>query len=264
MATPPTPIASIRLVISGVEIVLGPGDHLLGRAADCAVFVEDPLASRHHAAIAVGPEGVTIRDLGSRNGVILNGEEIDHNHALSVGDLITIGSQALTVIAILRSGEEERPLTPPLGITTGPRRSALKSAPLARIAVQKRAVRETLSPLDAASALTTINQISPLERSAEAFRMIAAAAMRAIATNRPEKAEKILEDPLLEVLATLRAGHEVDCDIVDLAVQQALCLCEITRQTKWASYVHDVYDQMRLPMPATVADRLAAAMQRPK
>jgi pSer/pThr/pTyr-binding forkhead associated (FHA) protein len=250
-------ITSIRLIISGAEVVLGVGEHVLGRSADCAVCVEDPLASRQHAAITVTAEQVTIRDLGSRNGVLVNGDEIDRNRVLTEGDLITLGSQALTVLQICRTGGAYV-----VGfVSSGLGRQPVKSAPLGKIAVTRRAVPEEEALAEALAATTTLSQSSPFGRPVAAFRLIAEAASRAIATNRCERAEKILENPLLEVLSTLRAGLEVEGEILDIAVQQALVLCEITRHLRWADYLHDLFDQLRTPMPLPIADRLALAMQ---
>jgi pSer/pThr/pTyr-binding forkhead associated (FHA) protein len=276
MADPPAPIASLRLAVSGLEVVLGPGEHTVGRAADCAVVVDDPLASRHHAAITVGAEGVIVRDLGSRNGVLVNGEEIGRRHALCAGDLVTIGSQALFVRSILRAGEVERPSSappaadspaaePPAADPPVADPPARRPAPLGRIAVQKRAVREPSSEGGTeAAALATLNLSAPVVRPAAAFRLIVEAGKCALATTGAEKAERILMEPLGEVVATLRGGHEVECEIFDLAVEQAICLCEATGRPTWADYVRELYDQMRIPVPPPVADRLALAMQRPR
>jgi pSer/pThr/pTyr-binding forkhead associated (FHA) protein len=259
MTNPPTSIVSLRLAVSGVEVVLGLGEHVVGRAPGCAVVIDDPLASRHHAAITVDVESVTIRDLGSRNGVLVNGDEIGQRHVLSVGDLVTIGSQALFVRSILRFGEKERSSSAPPGAEAIARRSA----PLGRIAVQKRAVREASSEGDGeGSILATLNLNTPIARSAAAFRLIVEAGRRALATEGAQKAERILVDPLEEVLSTLRAGREVESEVFDLAVEQALCLCEATGRPAWADFVRDLYDLMRIPMPAPVVDRLAVARQR--
>jgi predicted component of type VI protein secretion system len=255
MPTSSSPITSLRLIISGAEVVLGAGEHVLGRSAECAVCVEDPLASRRHAAITVCPESVTIRDLGSRNGVVVNGEEIDGHRPLAEGDLITLGSLALTVQQICR-------VNTPVGYTPGTGRQAVKSTALGRIAVARRAVSEDEALAEAIAATTTLSHSSPFGRPIAAFRLIAEAASRAIATNRAERAERILEAPLLEVLSTLRAGLEVESEIIDIAVQQALALCEITRHPQWVEYLHSLYDQLHKPMPMAVADRMVLAMQK--
>jgi predicted component of type VI protein secretion system len=252
MADSPASIASIRLVLSGAELVLGQGEHILGRSAECSVRVDDPLTSRHHAAIAVCAEGVTVRDLGSRNGVLVNGEEIDKVRTLAEGDLITVGSQALTVLQICRAGA-----APAV-------RGAPRMAALGKIAVTRRAVPadEAYAAQAATTTLGTTN--APFGRPIAAFRLIVEAAERAIATGRVERAEKILQDPLVEVLTTLREGSEVEHEIVEIAVQQALSLAEATRRPRWLDYVRDVYSELRMSVPAAVADRIAKAAKQAK
>jgi len=44
------------------------GKTVLGRAADCAVYLDAHFVSRHHAAITIDAEDATIEDLGSKNG----------------------------------------------------------------------------------------------------------------------------------------------------------------------------------------------------
>ncbi len=179
-------------------------------------------------------ESVTIRDLGSRNGVVVNGDEIDGNRPLVEGDLITLGSLALTVLQICRTN------TPPTVVaivSSGPGRAGVKSTALGRIAVARRAVSEDEALAEAIAATTTLSHSSPFGRPLAAFRLIAEAAGRAIATNRAERAEKILEAPLREVVSTLRTGLEVEAEIIDIAVQQALVLCEITRHRRWVDYL---------------------------
>jgi pSer/pThr/pTyr-binding forkhead associated (FHA) protein len=250
------PITALRLTISGAELSLGRGDHVIGRASECAVFIEDPLASRRHAVLTVGDERVTIRDLGSRNGVLVNGSDVADHHVLAEGDLIMIGSQAMVVAQICRAGQlaPARPIDKPI-----------KPTALGRMKVQKRAPLDTSAFADAlATGNTTLSQVAPLGLPAGALRMIAEAADRAIATHRPEKAEKILEVPLTEVLDTLRAGQDVEGEIIDIAVEEALRLVEITPHDRWVDYVHGLYDLLRMPMPLAVADRLVLAVQRKK
>jgi len=74
-----------RFSLSAAEITIGRDD------ADIA-FPDDAFLSPLHAQLSVQPEGVLIRDLGSRNGTwVFIGEP----HRLLDGDLLLIGSQIL-------------------------------------------------------------------------------------------------------------------------------------------------------------------------
>jgi pSer/pThr/pTyr-binding forkhead associated (FHA) protein len=54
--------------------------------------LEDSGISRHHAEIRPGPEGWTVEDLGSTNGVAVNGRKVSGSQALSAGDRVELGS----------------------------------------------------------------------------------------------------------------------------------------------------------------------------
>jgi hypothetical protein len=77
------------------EIELAPGRFSIGRAETSGLVLDDPLVSRHHAAVEVAGEGAVLRDLESRNGVRLNGRRITEPMPLSLGDKIGIGSAEL-------------------------------------------------------------------------------------------------------------------------------------------------------------------------
>jgi hypothetical protein len=77
------------------EIELSPGRFLIGRAETSGLIVDDPLVSRHHAAVDVAGDMAVLRDLDSRNGVRLNGTRITEPAPLSLGDKIGIGAAEL-------------------------------------------------------------------------------------------------------------------------------------------------------------------------
>jgi len=77
------------------DLELPEGRFMIGRAASCQLSLDDPLVSRNHAVISVSAAGVTVEDLGSRNGVVVNGERIQGVHKVKHGDQIVIGSQEL-------------------------------------------------------------------------------------------------------------------------------------------------------------------------
>jgi phosphoserine phosphatase RsbU/P len=63
----------------------------LGRATDCTVPIRDRYLSRRHAEIVFDADAWLIRDLGSVNGTMLNGERVKHSAPLKPGDRITLG-----------------------------------------------------------------------------------------------------------------------------------------------------------------------------
>ncbi|HEX7451894.1 MAG TPA: FHA domain-containing protein [Polyangiaceae bacterium] len=81
------------------DIDLPEGEFVIGRAANCQLSLDDPLVSRNHATLNVTAEAVVVADLGSRNGVRVNGDRIEGKRALIHGDQISIGSQDMTVMS---------------------------------------------------------------------------------------------------------------------------------------------------------------------
>lgn len=69
---------------------LGEGSHKVGRAADCAITLRSPQVSKQHAMIVIKGNKAAILDLGSVNGVFLNGILI-RKQRVNKGDEISIG-----------------------------------------------------------------------------------------------------------------------------------------------------------------------------
>jgi len=78
------------------QIPLNPGDNILGRAPDAAVWIDAPGVSRHHARICLEGGEATLEDLGSKNGTYLGGQLVTAPSALSDGDQIRLGSVVVT------------------------------------------------------------------------------------------------------------------------------------------------------------------------
>ncbi|CAN5922137.1 hypothetical protein BH11MYX4_BH11MYX4_53560 [soil metagenome] len=81
------------------DLELNEGTFAVGRNASCQLSLDDPLVSRRHAIFEHQAGTVTLEDLNSRNGVIVNGQRIEAKIHLNVGDRILIGSQELTLLA---------------------------------------------------------------------------------------------------------------------------------------------------------------------
>ena len=83
------PIATLEVPGMGEPIVLGSERTVIGRLQSCDVCLGDANASRQHAAIEREGSGWVLVDLGSTNGTLLNGEQVDRVR-LRDGDVITV------------------------------------------------------------------------------------------------------------------------------------------------------------------------------
>ena len=59
------------------DLELSEGEFAVGRNASCQLSLDDPLVSRRHAILQVSGSTVTIEDLQSRNGVLVNNKRIE-------------------------------------------------------------------------------------------------------------------------------------------------------------------------------------------
>jgi pSer/pThr/pTyr-binding forkhead associated (FHA) protein len=87
-----------RLRIGGRTELLGSRGAVLGRSRDCDIVVEDVNVSRRHAEVRPSGGSWTVRDLGSTNGVKVNGRRLEPTRAQSLkpGDVVEIGTSRAT------------------------------------------------------------------------------------------------------------------------------------------------------------------------
>jgi len=80
------------LAVSGRRLLVPPGGGTIGRSRECDVVLDDAGISRRHAEIRPGPDGWTVMDLGSTNGVRVNGADVRGAKVLAPGDRVELGS----------------------------------------------------------------------------------------------------------------------------------------------------------------------------
>jgi hypothetical protein len=77
-----------RTALTGVRV-------LVGRSRDCDVVLDDPNVSRRHVELRRQGDTWMVADLGSTNGVKVNGRRVEHA-VLKPGDEITLGLSRLS------------------------------------------------------------------------------------------------------------------------------------------------------------------------
>jgi len=109
----------VKLVViqgrpKGKHFVFPPGDYYFGRGDECQVRLNSAMISRQHCLLRVKDTGVSVRDLGSRNGTLVNGVLISKEQRLRLGDQIQLGSLVLE----LQEEEGEAAAAPPVILST--------------------------------------------------------------------------------------------------------------------------------------------------
>lgn len=99
-AEPPSPprASTAILAVAGRRRVLDAEGAVIGRSRDCDVQLEDANVSRRHAEVRPQGTSWTVADLGSTNGVKVNGVRITGAQSLHDGDLIEMGTSRLTFV----------------------------------------------------------------------------------------------------------------------------------------------------------------------
>jgi hypothetical protein len=88
--------ASARLDVGGRTELLGSGGAVIGRSREADIHIEDPNVSRKHAEVRPSGGSWIVRDLGSTNGVKVNGRRIQGPQSLKRGDVIELGTARVT------------------------------------------------------------------------------------------------------------------------------------------------------------------------
>ena len=80
----------------GIKGVVPAGGAIIGRSRDCDIVLDDSNVSRRHAEISPSGPSWLIQDLGSTNGVRVNGRQVNGPHPLERGDRIELGTVSVS------------------------------------------------------------------------------------------------------------------------------------------------------------------------
>lgn len=94
---------------SNRKFSLSKGELLIGRDSDNDVVLASPAVSRRHARIYMWDSQVFIEDLGSSNGIFVQGKKINEAALVKPGEPIHIGEFTLNVIYSDEEESEEKP-----------------------------------------------------------------------------------------------------------------------------------------------------------
>jgi hypothetical protein len=97
-AEPTATRAALELVDQAGQRIALPNQAIIGRMPGCDVQLDDPSVSRRHARISRANTGWLIEDLGSTNGVTVNGASVEREY-LNGGEDIELGNVRMRFLA---------------------------------------------------------------------------------------------------------------------------------------------------------------------
>ena len=94
---------------TGQTVPISIPQFMIGRADDCHLKPRSELISRYHCAILTDADYVAVRDLGSKNGVYVNGQRVSIEEELKNGDRLVVGPLEFEVVLTVALKGETKP-----------------------------------------------------------------------------------------------------------------------------------------------------------
>ena len=189
-------------------------------------------------------DAATIADLGSANGVYVNGERLSTPRSLVAGDRIVIGKQEM----ILRS---------------------TASATLMPDSSPQRFTAETLHGVDAQSfprpssieSTRSDDESSESTHQGDALELLGGVADKVLALGRGEEAERILANYLSNFREGARLGDLPELKAAERAAHYSVKLAQATGKARWIDYTFDLFRLMQRPLPGALVDQLYTVLR---
>jgi DNA-binding NtrC family response regulator len=92
----PRPLGAVLRSAAGASHELRQGSCVIGSGEDCDLVIAEATVSRRHAEVSLVPEGVLVKNLGSRNGVSFHGQAVE-SIVLGFGGQVQLGAATLFI-----------------------------------------------------------------------------------------------------------------------------------------------------------------------
>ena len=229
----------------------------IGRSASCDVVLDSALVSRRHARILMSDAGLFIEDLGSRNGIIVNGTLVRGSARLSIGDRLRIGPEILELVEQASDGTDESTVEPRRVLDD--RKATLSSEPsAARLAAR-------LSSPAPSNMLPSADDAEPEDdatRRADILELLSNTVDKSFAYGKGQEAERLLSGHLMARLQQARRGSILPPEMVTRAARYAVRLAAVTEKPSWLDYVVSLYTALAQPLPLPIVDEMYALVRK--
>jgi len=199
-------------------------EFMVGRSLQCDLSLDDELVSRRHAMFRVDDSGVSVEDLQSCNGVLVNGDRIVGKVPLRAGDRITIGSQEFVLIDT--------------GAPVAVSRERIRTLPGTR-PVKLGGEDETALRVPDADEL---QQDLDTRSLASVFALVGAVAERALGAGHLAEAERIVTNLISGIQHAQGRGRPASDDDFHRAIECSLDLAARLPNTEWLERVFELHE----------------------
>jgi pSer/pThr/pTyr-binding forkhead associated (FHA) protein len=224
-------LARYRLRFLDREIDLPQGEFVIGRAPACQLCIDDPVVSRRHARIRVGVDGATLEDMGSRNGLFLNGAPVRAPIPLARGDRVRIGEIEMTLICLTDEVNDTMESIEPVVV-----KLPMQSEPSGLLESTQSSTGSSWLLLEVADKSLTMGRI--------------------------DDAEWIVAKFAEDIDQRLRDGHRVPPETIDRTTVQALKLAMATSNADWLEWIFHLYRDARRVLPPEAIEELHRVVRR--
>ncbi len=246
-------MARYRLRFLLQEFDLSRGATLIGRSSECQVTIEDPLVSRQHARILIEGEEVLLEDLGSRNGVKLNGAPIKKATPLKDGDRLRIGTQELVFCRVEPAASLNSKTTGFLRHCTAcrlPYPKEMVACPNCG-ATGEQTEEETLS-----------GQFGSTSQGTWSVQLLIEVLEKALTMGRTADAERILRRATAQVEERFLGGERIQPQQLQALSMAAAKMSHDLGDATWGSWVAQIHRRMSTVPASPVIDSLAGLVAR--
>lgn len=244
-----------------IDVPLAEGELVAGRAPDCDLVMDDAAVSRRHASFRVEDDKVMVQDLGSRNGVLVNGVSIEEPTLLRHADRVRVGTRELVLHDTQKTRRRRAQGTTELirCPTCGSMKPPDVDCPHCGIGQPDSLVPPELPTVRMAPIGESDGRGGPDSHApGGALNTLGQLADRALDMDRGAEAERILAGTLQRLLA--KANEDGPAERVSeadaaKASHYAMRLAETTSNTSWANYPLELYMALDVVMPQAVIER---------
>jgi hypothetical protein len=226
------------------EFDIGGAEVVIGRSSDCQITIDDPLISRRHASVVRRGEAAFVLDLGSRNGVRVNGRLVKSEQQLQDGDRIRLGTQELVFSVVGRQASAVRQ-TGYMRICQGCGTPYPEGAPSC-----PHCGAPTLADED------TMTGEIPEPRRGWTFQLLGEVIERALSSGRAVEAERLMRRAAKETDERLAAGDRLEAEHVTQIAGFALRLAKLVGSAEWAGWALALHRQQSMLLDDGVLERL--------